>query len=268
VTWAALSLADKLDSFAALTSAGEKATGSRDPFALRRAVQGAVRVLMDLPELAGITVEISLRRVLQAAAERLAGGGGDVTAVSGEAAAAFVTERVRYALEQRGYPIEVVRAATSDTDLRPLRARRMAEALQGMRHSEDFQGLAILFKRVKNITHSTRPNDDSGARSGQASDGDRAPLDREALTEPAERALLDELDRRRPAVEHAARAADYRKAFTEIAGLRAAVDRFFTEVFVMAEDARLRTARLTLMADLRDLILQFADISEIVPHTE
>jgi glycyl-tRNA synthetase beta chain len=93
-------------------------------------------------------------------------------------------------------------------------------------------------------------------------------LDRDALTEPAELALLDELDRRRPAIEQAAGAADYRKAFTEIAGLRAAVDRFFTEVFVMADDARVRNARLKLMADLRDLILQFADISEIVPQTE
>ena len=64
------------------------------------------------------------------------------------------------------------------------------------------------------------------------------------------------------------RAADYRKALTEIAALRPAVDRFFTDVFVMADDPRLRTARLTLMADLRDLILELADISEIVPQTE
>jgi glycyl-tRNA synthetase beta chain len=55
---------------------------------------------------------------------------------------------------------------------------------------------------------------------------------------------------------------------TEIAALRPAVDRFFTEVFVMADDARLRTARLKLMADLRDLILNLADISEIVPQSE
>jgi glycyl-tRNA synthetase beta chain len=97
--------------------------------------------------------------------------------------------------------------------------------------------------------------------------GDAA-LDRAALTEPAERALLDELDARRPRVTQAAAAADYRRAFTEIAGLRAAVDRFFTDVFVMVEDARLRAARLRLMADLRDLVLNLADISEIVPQTE
>ena len=64
------------------------------------------------------------------------------------------------------------------------------------------------------------------------------------------------------------RARDYRRALTVIAGLRPAVDRFFTDVFVMADDERVRTARLTLMADLRDLILSLADISEIVSQTE
>ena len=89
-----------------------------------------------------------------------------------------------------------------------------------------------------------------------------------ALTEPAEQALVAELDARRPRVDAAVKARDYRQAFTEIAALRPVVDRFFTEVFVMAEDARLRQARLTLMAELRDLILMLADISEIVPQTE
>src|SRR3990170_2631186 len=82
---------------------------------------------------------------------------------------------------------------------------------------------------------------------------------------PAERALLEELDLRRPRIERAVARSDYRAAFVDIAGLRAAVDRFFTEVFVMAEDVRIRNARLKLMAELRDLILHLADISEIIP---
>jgi glycyl-tRNA synthetase beta chain len=129
----------------------------------------------------------------------------------------------------------------------------MAAALKGMRGSEDFQALAVLFRRVKNIARELK---------------DQAALEREAITEPAELALLAELDARRPRIEKAARAADYRQAFTELAGLRPVVDRFFTEVFVMADDARVKTARLTLLADLRNLILNLADISEIVPQTE
>jgi len=250
VAWAAVSLADKADTFAALTFAGEKATGSRDPLGLRRQVQGAVRVLMDLPELTGLSIEVSFEAILTQAMQLVATSGwSDALANADD----FIRERVRYALEQRGNPPEIARAAFSTGDVRPLRARRLADALQAMRSSEDFLALAVLFKRVKNIAKELK--EDSG-------------LERDALTEPAERALLEQLDARRPAVEQAAARADYRKAFSEIAGLRAAVDRFFTEVFVMADDPRLRTARLKLMADLRDLILQFADISEIVPKTE
>jgi glycyl-tRNA synthetase beta chain len=162
-------------------------------------------------------------------------------------------DRVRFALEHRGFAAEIVRAATPGGDVSPLRARRVAEAIQGMRGSEDLQALAVLFKRVKNIAKDT---------------GDDTPLDREALGEPAERALLEELDLRRPRIERAVARSDYRAAFVDIAGLRAAVDRFFTEVFVMAEDVRIRNVRLKLMAELRDLILHLADISEIIPQTE
>ena len=240
VSWAAVSLADKLDTVLGLMGAGEKATGSRDPFGLRRQMHGIVRVLMDLPELAHVNREIGLGAVAADAPAR-------------EAIVAFGLERVRYALEQRGFPLEIVRAATAAADVAPLRARRVAEALQGMRASEDFQAVAVLFKRVKNIARELK---------------EAAPLDRTALGEPAERALLAELDARRPRIAQAAATADYKRAFMEIAGLRPVVDRFFNEVFVMADDPRVRTARLTLMADLRDIVLTLADISEIVPQTE
>ena len=253
ITWAAVSLADKIDTFVSLSKAGERATGSRDPFGLRRQTQGAVRILMDLPQLTGIDREVWLGPILARAAAGTGDSSGAWTTEVADAALAFAAERVRFALEQRGFAVEVVRAATSARDLSPLRARRIAEAIQGLRASEDFQGLAVLFKRVKNIAKELS--------------GD-TPLDRSAIAEPAERALLDELDARRPRIEAAAARSDYRGAFVEIAGLRAAVDRFFTEVFVMADDVRVRHARLTLMADLRDLILHLADISEIVPQTE
>jgi glycyl-tRNA synthetase beta chain len=262
VTWAALSLADKLDTFVALTLAGERATGSRDPFGLRRQLQGAVRVLMDLPELTRIDRELSLTSLLAQASAGVAGV--EWTQDVRQSADAFALERVRYALEQRRIPVAIARAATASADIRPLRARRVAEALQTMRASEDFQALAVLFKRVKNIAPAAPPVE---AR-GQAAVPEEPPLDRSALTEAAEQALLAELDARRPRVAQAASAHDYRKAFIEIAALRAPVDRFFTEVFVMADDARLRAARLRLMAELRDLILDLADISEIVPQTE
>ncbi len=261
LSWAAVSLADKLDTFVSLSRAGERATGSRDPFGLRRQTQGAVRILMDLPQLTGVDREVWLAPLLARAATHAPDSTGAWTEEAAQAALAFAVERVRFALEQRGFPGDVVRAATPAGDVSPLRARRVAEAIQGMRASEDFQALAVLFKRVKNIAPSTGP--------GQAKAlHEDAPLDRSALVEPAERALVEELDLRRPRIEAAAARSDYRAAFIDIAGLRAAVDRFFTEVFVMADDVRVRHARLTLMADLRDLILHLADISEIIPQTE
>jgi glycyl-tRNA synthetase beta chain len=203
-------------------------------------MHGIVRVLMDLPELTRVNREIEFGALTTDAPARAEFH-------------AFAVERVRYALEQRGFPLEIVRAATATPAVAPLRARRVAEALQGMRASEDFQALAVLFKRVKNIARELK---------------EREPLDRSAVSEAAERALLAELDVRRPRIAQATGAADYKRAFTEIAALRPVIDRFFNEVFVMADDARVRTARLTLMAELRDMVLNLADISEIVPQTE
>ena len=251
VSWAAVSLADKLDTVLGLYAAGERPTGSRDPFAMRRNAQGAVRILMDLPELTGLELEIQLLPILREAYEPHSSRAADQAAAG--FAEAFWLERVRYALEQRGFPVGIVRAATWPASISPLRSRRIAVALQTMQGSADFQALAVLFKRVKNIARELK---------------ERAPLDRSGLTEPAEHALLEELDARRPRIAQATGAADYRRAFLEIAGLRPVIDRFFNDVFVMADDPRVRTARLTLMADLRDIVLTLADISEIVPQTE
>jgi glycyl-tRNA synthetase beta chain len=256
VPWAAVSLADKLDTVVGLTSAGERVSGSRDPFALRRNAQAIIRILLDLVELTGIQSEISLRPLV-AETRRVLGLNPDAE----DEFPAFLYERLAAVLTQRGFPIETVRAVAAPPDAQrtvnwsvsPLRARRVAEALQAMRGSEDFQALAVLFKRVKNIARELRED---------------VTLDRTALTEAAERALLDDLDARRPRIEQATAHAEYKRALSDIAGLRPAVDRFFTDVFVMADDVRLRTARLKLMADLRDLILNLADISEIVPQSE
>jgi glycyl-tRNA synthetase beta chain len=177
----------------------------------------------------------------------------------GEPLAAFVADRVRFVLSERGLSLETVRAVTGVPGVRPLRARRIAEALEASRASADFQALAVLFKRVKNIARELKEAGGQGSAAGRS-------LDRSVLKEPAERALLDELDKRRPAIEQADAAAEYSRAFAEIAALRPAVDKFFTDVFVMVDDARLRTARLALMAELRDLVLGLADISEVVPQ--
>jgi glycyl-tRNA synthetase beta chain len=239
IAWAAVSIADKADTLMSLFAAGEKPTGSRDPFGLRRNAQGLVKVLVDLPELTGVDRGIALAQVVDL--------GGD----GGPALAAFMLERVRYVLEQRGFEARNVRAVTHGDigSVSPLVARRKLEVLPEFTNSPEFTQLATAFKRVRNIAR------ELPAGAG----GDLA-----ALKEPAEVALRQELERREQAIQAALASGDYRRGFAEAAKFGPAVDKFFTDVFVMVDDAALKLARLQLMHRLESLILSLADISEIV----
>jgi glycyl-tRNA synthetase beta chain len=248
-TWAAVSLADKLDSVVGMFAAGERPTGSRDPLGLRRHAQGVVKILADLPELTGVTARVEVWRLVLEAA-RPWGLSSDID----PPLRTFMRERVIYLFEQRGFDIRNIRAVVPLLFDRfdVVEARRKLEALAQMSGSEALQGVAALFKRVKNITK------DVPAFRVEA-------LTR--LTEPAEAALRKELESRGPAIRHASERGEYREAFAAIAALQPAVARFFDDVLVMAEDQEVRQARLTLVAALRDLIGGIADISEIVAES-
>ena len=256
VTWASVSLADKLDSVVGMFAAGERPTGSRDPLGLRRQAQGAVKILADLPELTGITERLTLGRLLARAAEPFgsstpAGAIGDQDAAG--ALHTFIADRLAYLLEQRGFDVRAVRAVMHGGIERvsPYDARKKLEALAQLTGSQALLGVAALLKRVKNITK------------GIAS-ADSLTAIRPALKEPAELALLAALEARSPAIRGAAAKRDYKDAFANIAQLQPVVAKFFDDVLVMADDEQLRAARLGLVATLRDLILDIADISEIV----
>lgn len=257
VTWAAVSLADKLDTVVGMFVAGERPTGSRDPYGLRRAAQGIVRILVDLPELTGLDLRLSLGRLIDAVRYV-----NPSATVLDDSLWSFLTDRVRFVLEQRGYDGRNVRAVTHgpSADIVPLAARRKLETLPEFTESAEFRQLAVLFKRVKNIAKNL---DDSKVT-------DLAGLSSElraALKGPAELALLDEVDRLRPVIEAtSASGHGYRQAFAECAKAGPTVARFFDDVMVMTEDANLREARLRLLKGLERLILQLADVSEIVPE--
>jgi len=147
-------------------------------------------------------------------------------------------------------------------DISPLEARRMLEVLPEYTGTKEFQQLATAFKRVKNIAKELPDPEFLAAEAGGALLG-------AALSEPAEQALVAELDRRRPVIERVLESGDnYRQAFAEAAAFGPFVDRFFNDVFVMVEDPALRQARLRLMKSLARLVLRLADVSEIVPQTE
>ena len=251
VTWAAVALADKLDSVVGMFIGSERPTGSRDPLGLRRQAQGAVKILADLPELTGLDRRIPLGTLVTRAAEAFGG--------IGEAAApleAFLSDRLAYLLEQRGHDVRAVRAVMHGdvTALSPLEVRRKLEALSQLAGSEALLGVASLLKRVKNISK------------GVTAPGS-LPASGDALKEPAELTLRDAIVSGAPGIRDAAARGDYRHAFSGIAGLRPAVARFFDDVMVMSEDLALREARLRLVASLRDLILEIADLSEMAAET-
>ena len=240
ITWAAVSLADKLDTVVSMFAAGERPTGSRDPYGLRRAAQGIVRILVDLPELTGLDLRLTLADLVPEQAD--------------EAFWAFMRDRIRFVLEQRGYDSRNVRAVTHSeaTELSPLVAKRKLEALPEFTESTEFRQLAVLFKRVRNIAK----NLDAAA-----------PDQGGTLTEPAEVALAAEVDRLTPVVQAAVKSGTgYRQAFAEAAKAGPAVAKFFEDVMVMTDDQKLRDARLRLLRRLEGLVLQLADVSEIVPE--
>jgi glycyl-tRNA synthetase beta chain len=177
-----------------------------------------------------------------------------VTEQSDDAFWDFLRDRVRFVLEQRGYDARNVRAVTHfrATELAPLEAKRKLEALPEFTETTEFRQLAVLFKRVRNIAK----NLDASAKDLGGK-----------LTEPAELALAKEVDRLAPVIESAvASGQGYRQAFAEAAKTGPAVAKFFDDVMVMTDDQKLRDARLRLLRRLEGLILQLADVSEIVPE--
>jgi len=257
--WAAVSLADKLDTIVGLFAAGERPTGSRDPYGLRRAAQAVAKILTDLPATTGLTRAVPLQDLVAQAFEGYQGALAPKDDGWRRLLFEFFGERQTHLLERRGFRYDEIRAGTpaDPSTLRPYDLLRRVQALAQARKAAGFEALAVLFKRVKNITKDVAP--------GTASAAGLAAL-HETLREPAEQALLVELEQRWPRIERALVEERFLDAMTQLAHLQGPVDKFFVDVLVMAEDPALRQARLSLLTTLRDTILTTSgDISEIAP---
>jgi glycyl-tRNA synthetase beta chain len=254
-TWAAVSLADKLDTLLGLFAAGEKPTGSRDPYGLRRAAQGIMKIITDLPDLGVAKSKVNLARLVEEAYKphaALNGNAGWDTLPVGQ----FLWERKEHLLQRRGYKVDEIRVVAGLTGEYPWgypkASLQRVEALSQVRSSPEFQALAGLFKRVKNITKGV-----------EDSDLELGDIERR-LKEPAEVQLAQQLNQRWPSISSAVANGEYVKAMRELGSLYPPVDRFFTDVLVMAEDPQLRRARLALLTHLRSAVLRnIGDISEI-----
>jgi glycyl-tRNA synthetase beta chain len=255
--WAAVSLADKLDTLVGLFVAGERPTRSRDPYGLRRAAHGILKVLLDSEDLMPAGAPSSLGALVAKALEAFGETPEDTRRAAVEALQDFLRERLEYALQQRGADRRNVRAVIRDRgldDMWPARLAANVGDLPAVADTDAFRRLAEAFKRVRNI-----------ARELADADVPDIAAIRPHLKEPAELALCDAIEQRRGVIEQAAREGrNFQAAYAEAAQFEPSVARFFTEVFVMVDDVPLRTARLHLMKRLEQLILQLGDISEIV----
>ena len=254
VTWAAVALADKLDTLAGLFRAGERPTGSRDPFGLRRAAHGVLKILLDIEPLTGRRVRVGLMDLMAKAGAGYAEAG--EAGMPGESdLREFLTERLQHVLDSRGFDRRGLRSVLAIERPR-LGVVDIVENLRGLdefSRSEQFRQLATAFKRVRNI-----------ARELEKTPGADVAL-RNVLTEPAEVALLDAIERERPAIDAAVgEGKNFRAAYAAAATFEPVVARFFEEIFVMSDDLALRRARLRLMKALEDLVLELGDISELV----
>lgn len=245
--FAAVSLADKLDTLAGYFGIGLVPTGSSDPFALRRAAQGVVRVLLDFwPEGAA---RPSLRRLVAEAAQgfALAGTLKRKREELQHDLEGFLLDRLRYVLMARGFPADeaeaVLAAREPDALDDPHEAWLRLRALHCVRSeaSEDFAHLAVAFKRAKNIL----------------GDQELPPVAPALFQEEAEGGL------HRAVSGLVGGDGGYEARLRSLARLRAPVDRFFDDVLVMADDPQVRANRLGLLASAVALFYRIADISRL-----
>ena len=247
-SWAAVSLADKLDTVAGMFSVGERPTGSRDPFGLRRAAQGVVKILADVSAL-----RLEPRRdphaMLQEAMAQHNGSPQQLLDASG-----FLWERAQYLCDQRGIPPHKFSGLMSDGWSLFYVIREAVDAYTEIMdtETEQFKSLVSLFKRIRNITDKTM-------------DDGRELLElRSQLVEPAEFALVDAMIERLPKFTEAAAARRYKEAIATIVSMAPVVNKFFDDVLVMADDPALRQARLVLLTRLnREVRQKIGDPVEI-----
>ena len=261
VVWAAVSLADKLDSIVGFFWAGERPTGSRDPLGIRRLGNGLLKILIDLEQLTGVTRAPKLGDLLKRAAEPFA----DFSKWDGTnliALISFSLERYQFALEARGFDGRNVRAVVQSKALDHLslsHALKLLTAMGEFVDSAEFQQLAVAFKRVKNLA---KELDVVEFQKLELTDPQLSAF----LEHPSEKALLAEIEKRRPIIEGAvALGENYRRALVEASGFKPYVDKFFDDVRVKTDNAQKTIARLRLLRRLEGVILKLADISEIVP---
>lgn len=246
-TGVAVALADRFDTIVGIFGIGQPPTGSKDPFALRRAALGILRLIVEKG------FDLDLRECLaqaQANYPQLAGQPALVDTVL-----AYMIERFRAWYEDEKIPVEVFMAVTAKNLSRPLDINQRVQAVHRFAQLPEAQALAAANKRVSNIL-------------AKASVSQLPTLNSALLSEGAERELGHQIGALAERTSPLFAQRKYREGLEQLASLRGAVDSFFDEVMVMVDDEAVRNNRLALLSQLRNLFLEVADISLLAPTTK
>lgn len=233
-----VSLADKLTTLGGMFRIGLMPTGSKDPLALRRAALGAIRIVFEG------SLAVSLDSLVE-----IASAGDNAPKLR-----AFLLDRLRHWLQEAGgFGPDSVQAVLAASDNMPVDVLARARALAEVRHTPDFEALAVSFKRIRNILEQVGP--------GAVPDG--VALDVGLLEDGAEKDLHASLQPIAERVSECNANRDYATSLRAIATLRPALDRYFDDVLVMAEDDSVRSNRLVFLAGMLRALSTIADFSLI-----
>jgi glycyl-tRNA synthetase beta chain len=244
-TGIALALADKLDTLAGIFAIGQKPTGTRDPFGLRRAALGVLRTILERQ------LDLDLRQLIETA---VAAQPVEKKPEIADEVWTYVVERLRSSYLEgesgRAVTTEMFDAVLASRTQSVLDIDLRLRALEPFLKMSEAESLAAANKRIANILRKA-PDDVTGA------------VDTSRLQDGPERQLFEHVLSMERAVNPLFARREYTQALTQLATLRDDVDRFFDSVMVMAEDAEVRANRLGLLLRLRALFLQFADLSRL-----
>ena len=240
----ALAIADRLDTITGIFAIGQPPTGSKDPFALRRASLGVLRTLIE----GQMDIDLAELVALAAAAQPLEKPADNFEKL----ALTYILERLEGYYRDEEINIACLNAVLKSGARNPLDIDHRVRAVAHFETLPEAQALAAANKRVANIL--AKQSGDSGAAGSVSS---------ELLSEPAEQLLASQLANLRPQLEQLLAAGNYRQALVELASLQQPVDQFFDQVMVNCEDDRTRQNRLALLTELRAQFLSIADISQL-----
>ena len=249
LTGCAVALADKLDSVVGCFAVGVIPTGSSDPYALRRAALGIVKIILEkkLPVSLSLAIGAAAKALLTHKPKR------GVTPDQEAQILDFILDRAKFVFREReGFGYDEVSAVfrASVDDL--VDSQKRLVALKAIRKTKNFEPLAVSFKRIRKILEKAN-----------VTLGDGHHVNPELFEHAAERELYSAVRAAASKVQSQKRAGKYQEALEVIAGLRKAVDHFFDGVMVMADNEAVRNNRLTLLAELLREFTTVADFSEL-----